>query len=47
MKTIGPNLGSDVTMNEIQDGMHDLFLSAKPIREKAMNEMMNWLKGKI
>ena len=44
MKAIGPGLGNDVTMVEIKDGMHDLFLSPKPVREKAMNEMMNWLK---
>jgi alpha-beta hydrolase superfamily lysophospholipase len=47
MKAIGPGLGNDVTMKEIQDGMHDLFLSPKPVREKAMNEMMNWLKERV
>jgi len=33
-------------MLEIENGMHDLFLSPKPVREKAMNEMMSWLKTK-
>ena len=31
MKSIGPKLGDNVTMVEIQDGMHDLFLSSKPV----------------
>jgi len=44
MKDIGPGLGKDVTMLEIENGMHDLFLSPKPVREKAMNELMSWLK---
>jgi len=47
MRAIGPNLGSDVTMKEIQDGMHDLFLSPKPVRTHALNEMMKWLKERV
>jgi alpha-beta hydrolase superfamily lysophospholipase len=47
MKAFGPRLGDNVTMMEIQDGMHDLFLSPKPVREKALNEMINWLKESV
>ena len=47
MKTIGPTLGDKVTMIEIKDGMHDLFLSPKPVREHAMKEMLGWLKVSV
>lgn len=44
MRRIGPTLGEDVTLVEIADGMHDLFLSAQPIRERAMSAMFEWMK---
>ena len=47
MKAFGPGLGNNVTMVEIQEGMHDLFLSPKPVREKALNEMIVWLKESV
>ncbi len=43
MKTIGPSLGENVTMIEIKDGMHDLFLSPKPVRDLAFKTLVNWL----
>lgn len=43
MKKIGPNLGLNVTLKEIQNGMHDLFLSQEDVREKAFCEMFEWL----
>ncbi len=43
MKKIGPKLGTDVTLKEISNGMHDLFLSQKEAREKAFDEMFEWL----
>jgi alpha-beta hydrolase superfamily lysophospholipase len=43
MKEIGPKLGANVTLIEIQNGMHDLFLSKKEVREKAFEEMFMWL----
>lgn len=47
MKAIGPKLGKNVTMMEIQNGMHDLFLSPKEVREEALNKMLIWLKETI
>jgi alpha-beta hydrolase superfamily lysophospholipase len=38
-----PKLGPDVTVVAIQDGLHDLFLSAEPARTKALAEVDSWL----
>lgn len=35
MKKYGRELGPRVTLDEIQGGLHDLYLSAKEAREKA------------
>jgi alpha-beta hydrolase superfamily lysophospholipase len=43
MKEKGPKLGNDVTLVEIKDGQHDLFLSPENVRETAFTEMFNWL----
>lgn len=43
MKILGPKLGNRVTMVEIRNGMHDLFLSEKPVRELALQQTVNWL----
>lgn len=40
---IGPKLGQQVTMLEIKDAMHDIFLSKKEVREYAFQEMFRWL----
>lgn len=45
MKKIGPKLGENVTLIEIQNGMHDLFLSKKAVRENAFEELFQWLSG--
>ncbi len=47
MKAIGPKLGKNVTMVEIQNGIHDLFLSPKPVRELALDTMAKWLSDTI
>jgi alpha-beta hydrolase superfamily lysophospholipase len=39
----GMSLGSNVTKAEIRDGMHDLFLSRKEVREMAFAKMFEWL----
>lgn len=44
MKKYGPMLGSDVTLDEIPDGMHDLFLSGETAREKAYGDLFAWLR---
>lgn len=38
MKKLGHRLGPHVTFDEIQGGLHDLYLSAKDAREKAYRE---------
>jgi alpha-beta hydrolase superfamily lysophospholipase len=47
MRRTGPTLGRDVTMREIPDGMHDLFLSAEPARDQALGATLAWLDGKF
>lgn len=38
-----PSLGPDVTVRAIDDGMHDLLLSAPPVRERVLAEVDGWL----
>ena len=47
MKKYGPGLGKNVTMMEIQNGMHDLFLSPKEVREEALTKMTDWLSDSV
>ena len=42
-----PKLGSDVTTVTITDGMHDLFLSRKDVRDNAYRTMFEFLDGAI
>lgn len=42
-----PAIGPDVATITIPDGMHDLLLSAKPVRERAFAEMDAWLERHI
>jgi alpha-beta hydrolase superfamily lysophospholipase len=42
-----PKLGGDVTTVTIEDGMHDLFLSRKEVRDKAYRTMFEFLDGAI
>ncbi|HLV40727.1 MAG TPA: alpha/beta hydrolase [Brumimicrobium sp.] len=44
IKRVGEKLGKQVTLLEIEDGLHDLFLSKEVVRNKAFQEMFNWLK---
>lgn len=39
----GANLGPQIELLEIKGGLHDLFLSRKPVREKAYQEMFRFL----
>ena len=45
IKNNGRKLGSNVTIIEIEDAVHDVFLSSEPVRNKAMKKMVNWLKN--
>lgn len=38
-----PNLGENVTTVTIPDGLHDLFLSPKPVRDKAYEETFRFI----
>lgn len=42
-----PALGSDVTTAMIPGGMHDLFLSARPVRQRALARMDEWLLARV
>jgi alpha-beta hydrolase superfamily lysophospholipase len=39
------HLGSNVKDVEIKDGLHDLTLSRKDVRDKVFAELFNWLEG--
>ena len=39
-------LGRNVTKVRILDGVHDLALSARPVRENVYRELFEWLKGR-
>lgn len=43
MRRVGPTLGRDVTMREIPNGIHDLFLSPAPARDQALGAALAWL----
>ncbi len=40
---IAPHLGNHITMVEIKDAVHDIFLSKKEVRKQAFKEMFGWL----
>ncbi|KAA2258550.1 alpha/beta hydrolase [Solihabitans fulvus] len=42
-----PSLGHDVTVVAVDGGMHDLFLSAEPVRERALAEVDSWLAERL
>lgn len=44
MKQIGPKLGSKVTLLEVKDAIHDIFLSKENVRNYAFDKMFEWLK---
>jgi alpha-beta hydrolase superfamily lysophospholipase len=42
-----PKLGSNVTIQSIKDGKHDLILSEKDVREKVYYNLFKWLKSLV
>ncbi|WP_083601163.1 alpha/beta hydrolase [Fibrobacter sp. UWB11] len=42
-----PNLGEKVTTRVIQDGLHDLYLSRKDVRDKAYRETFEFIEGHL
>ncbi|MTI88941.1 MAG: alpha/beta hydrolase [Balneolaceae bacterium] len=45
MKEYGRKLGGKVTFIEVKNAIHDIFLSAKKVRERALNDLLKWLEG--
>ena len=45
IKRIGAKLGKQVTLLEIENAQHDIFLSPKIVREKAFKKMFTWLNN--
>ena len=39
-------IGSDVTKVRIKDGVHDLVLSQKPVRENVYRELFDWVRSR-
>lgn len=46
MRRYGPGLGRDVTLCAIEGGLHDLVLSAPPVRERVFAELFGWLEAR-
>jgi hypothetical protein len=44
MRHAAATMGQNVTIYEIENAIHDIFLSKQPVREKAFNLMFRWLK---
>lgn len=47
MKRWLPKLGRDVTDIPLPGAKHDVMLSARPVRERAISEIETWLAGKL
>lgn len=47
IKRVGQSLGNNVTLMEIDNAIHDIFLSQKPVREEAFSKMFLWLKDRF
>ena len=45
IKRVGAKLGNQVTIVEIENARHDIFLSSKKVREDAFNKMFTWLEN--
>ena len=42
-----PRLGPDVTVVAVDGALHDVFLSAAPVRERALSEVDTWLAARL
>ena len=47
IREYGRNLGLSVELEEIQGGLHDLFLSRKPVRDIAYRKMLRFLEYRL
>ena len=39
-----PKIGRQVTVVPIEDGLHDVFLSAEPVRQRALAAVDSWIE---
>jgi alpha-beta hydrolase superfamily lysophospholipase len=44
MRNIAAMIGTRVTIYEIENAKHDIFLSKESVREQAFNLMFQWLQ---
>lgn len=44
MKQAAGLIGSQVTISEVENAIHDIFLSKQPVREKAFGLVFQWLQ---
>lgn len=47
IREFGANLGPSVQLERIEGGLHDLFLSPKPVRENAYGKMFKFLESRL
>lgn len=47
MKKYGKRLGKSVSFFEVPDGMHDLTLAGKEVREMVLSYMVSWMNEKL
>lgn len=45
IKSIGKTIGTRVQLLEIENAVHDIFLSEKKVRDSALSKMINWLNN--
>lgn len=45
IKRVGAKLGKRVSLLEIENAQHDIFLSKKNVRDKAFDQMFSWLNS--
>lgn len=45
IKRVGEKLGDKVTMMQIDNAQHDIFLSPKPVRDIGFDKMFSWLRN--
>jgi alpha-beta hydrolase superfamily lysophospholipase len=43
IKRVGATLGDNVTLLQIDNALHDIFLSPKTVRDSAFDKMLSWL----
>jgi len=47
MKGRGPGIGRDVTLQNFPDGVHDLFLSRRSVRDDVLHSTLTWLESRF